>query len=95
MTLPYLFLTIAFPFFKAKTHLDRPFVIFKNRPSTLLATGASATTDSLAGRDCRQIARCARPDHPPGDAATTTGGKLRPDPSPPAPSRRVFFCRLA
>ena len=29
MTLPYLFLTIAFPFFKAKTHLDRPFVIFK------------------------------------------------------------------
>ncbi len=39
MTLPYLFLTIAFPFFKAKTHLDRPFVIFKNRPSTLLATG--------------------------------------------------------
>ena len=39
MTLPYLFLTIAFPFFKAKTHLDRPFVIFKNRSSTLLATG--------------------------------------------------------
>ncbi len=39
MTLPYLFLTIAFPFFKAKTHLDLPFVIFKNRPSTLLATG--------------------------------------------------------
>lgn len=39
MTLPYLFLTIAFPFFKAKAHLDRPFVIFKNRQSTLLATG--------------------------------------------------------
>ncbi|WP_434660512.1 glutamate/gamma-aminobutyrate family transporter YjeM [Klebsiella sp. MISC125] len=38
MTLPYLFLTLAFPFFKAKQNLDRPFVIFKNRLSTLLAT---------------------------------------------------------
>lgn len=39
MTLPYLLLTIAFPFFKSKAHLDRPFVIFKYRQSTLLATG--------------------------------------------------------
>ena len=38
MTLPYLFLTLAFPFFKAKQDLDRPFVIFKHRGSTLLAT---------------------------------------------------------
>ena len=38
MTLPYLFLTLAFPFFKAKQDLDRPFVIFKTRASTLLAT---------------------------------------------------------
>lgn len=38
MTLPYLFLTLAFPFFKAKRNLDRPFVIFKHRGSTLLAT---------------------------------------------------------
>ncbi|MCS2156640.1 glutamate/gamma-aminobutyrate family transporter YjeM [Scandinavium sp. H11S7] len=38
MTLPYLFLTIAFPFFKAKAGLDRPFVIFKSRLSILLAT---------------------------------------------------------
>lgn len=38
MTLPYLFLAIAFPFFKAKADLDRPFVIFKSRVSTLLAT---------------------------------------------------------
>ncbi|WP_312951964.1 glutamate/gamma-aminobutyrate family transporter YjeM [Superficieibacter sp.] len=38
MTLPYLFLTLAFPFFKAKQDLERPFVIFKTRGSTLLAT---------------------------------------------------------
>ncbi|MEQ0267989.1 glutamate/gamma-aminobutyrate family transporter YjeM [Klebsiella sp. CN_Kp073] len=38
MTLPYLFLAIAFPFFKAKAELDRPFVMFKSRISTLLAT---------------------------------------------------------
>ena len=29
MTLPYLFLALAFPFFKARQDLDRPFVIFK------------------------------------------------------------------
>lgn len=38
MTLPYLFLALAFPFFKARQGLDRPFVIFKSRTSTLLAT---------------------------------------------------------
>ncbi|MBV7405972.1 glutamate/gamma-aminobutyrate family transporter YjeM [Enterobacter sp. ENT03] len=38
MTLPYLFLALAFPYFKAKTGLERPFVIFKTRGSTLLAT---------------------------------------------------------
>lgn len=38
MTLPYLFLALAFPFFKAKSGLERPFVIFKTRVSTLLAT---------------------------------------------------------
>jgi Amino acid transporters len=38
MTLPYLFLALAFPFFKAKAGLERPFVIFKTRVSTLLAT---------------------------------------------------------
>ena len=38
MTLPYLFLTLAFPFFKAKRDLERPFVIFKTRAATLLAT---------------------------------------------------------
>ncbi len=38
MTLPYLFLALAFPFFKARQGLDRPFVIFKSRISTLLAT---------------------------------------------------------
>ena len=38
MTLPYLFLALAFPFFKAKQDLERPFVVFKNRGVTLLAT---------------------------------------------------------
>lgn len=38
MTLPYLFLSLAFPFFKAKEDLERPFVIFKTRAATLLAT---------------------------------------------------------
>ncbi|MFY2739928.1 glutamate/gamma-aminobutyrate family transporter YjeM [Pseudocitrobacter faecalis] len=38
MTLPYLFLALAFPFFKAKTDLERPFVIFKTRASALVAT---------------------------------------------------------
>lgn len=38
MTLPYLFLALAFPFFKARTGLERPFVVFKTRTATLLAT---------------------------------------------------------
>lgn len=38
MTLPYLFLALAFPFFKARTGLERPFVVFKTRAATLLAT---------------------------------------------------------
>lgn len=39
MTLPYLFLALAFPFFKFREGLERPFVIFKTKVSTLLATG--------------------------------------------------------
>ncbi len=39
MTLPYLFLALAFPFFKSRVGLERPFVIFKTRAATLLATG--------------------------------------------------------
>ncbi|WP_412767203.1 hypothetical protein [Citrobacter enshiensis] len=39
MTLPYLFLALAFPFFKLREGLERPFVIFKTKVSTLLATG--------------------------------------------------------
>lgn len=38
MTLPYLFLALAFPFFKARQDLDRPFVIFKTRMSAMIAT---------------------------------------------------------
>ena len=39
MTLPYLFLALAFPFFKSRPDLERPFVVFKTRAATLLATG--------------------------------------------------------
>ena len=39
MTLPYLFLALAFPFFKSREGLERPFVIFKTHVSTMLATG--------------------------------------------------------
>lgn len=38
MTLPYLFLALAFPFFKARQDLDRPFVIFKTHLSAMIAT---------------------------------------------------------
>ncbi|MGL4723732.1 MAG: glutamate/gamma-aminobutyrate family transporter YjeM [Scandinavium sp.] len=38
LTLPYLFLALAFPWFKLREDLDRPFVIFKSRSTTLLAT---------------------------------------------------------
>lgn len=38
MTLPYLFLAFAFPFFKAKTGLNREFVIYKKKWQTYLGT---------------------------------------------------------
>ena len=50
--------------------------------------------DALAlGYAARRLWRW--PPRAPRSIPSTTGGKLRPDPSPPAPSRRVFFCRLA
>ena len=48
MTLPYLFLALAFPFFKARADLERPFVIFKTRLSTLLATTVVVLVVSFA-----------------------------------------------
>lgn len=38
ITLPYLFLALAFPFFKARQNLNKPFVIFKTRMSAIIAT---------------------------------------------------------
>lgn len=38
MTLPYLFLAFAFPFFKAKKGLNREFVIYKKKWQTYLGT---------------------------------------------------------
>lgn len=74
MTLPYLLLTIAFPFFKSKAHLDRPFVIFKYRQSTLLATGVVLLVVTFAN-----IFTIIQPDIDNGDWSSTlwmVGGPL-------------------
>lgn len=74
MTLPYLLLTIAFPFFKSKAHLDRPFVIFKYRQSTLLATGVVLLVVTFA-----TIFTIIQPDIDNGDWSSTlwmVGGPL-------------------
>lgn len=74
MTLPYLLLIIAFPFFKSKAHLDRPFVIFKYRQSTLLATGVVLLVVTFA-----TIFTIIQPDIDNGDWSSTlwmVGGPL-------------------
>lgn len=74
MTLPYLLLTIAFPFFKSKAHLDRPFVIFKYRQSTLLVTGVVLLVVTFA-----TIFTIIQPDIDNGDWSSTlwmVGGPL-------------------
>lgn len=38
MTIPYMFLAIAFPFFKKKTHIHKPFEVYKNYNIALAAT---------------------------------------------------------
>ena len=38
MTIPYMFLAIAFPFFKRKTHIHKPFQIYKSYGIALIAT---------------------------------------------------------
>ena len=38
MTIPYMFLAIAFPFFKKKTHIHKPFEIYKSYGVALTAT---------------------------------------------------------
>lgn len=38
MTLPYLFMIWAFPFFKKKTDLERPFVAYKNHTVTIIVS---------------------------------------------------------
>jgi amino acid transporter len=47
-TVPYLFLVTAFPFFKGRTDLERPFVIFK-RPTTYWLVTAAVDILLLAG----------------------------------------------
>ncbi|WP_163652252.1 glutamate/gamma-aminobutyrate family transporter YjeM [Listeria sp. PSOL-1] len=38
MTLPYLFLALAFPFFKRRENLERPFVVYKNKMISYFVT---------------------------------------------------------
>jgi len=38
MTIPYLFLAVAFPFFKGKTEINKPFEIYKSHKSAKIAT---------------------------------------------------------
>lgn len=51
MTLPYLFLALAFPFFKARQDLDRPFVIFKTRKRSATSVTAVSRTAVMIGRN--------------------------------------------
>ena len=38
MTLPYIFIAAAFPYFKKKTEIEKPFVVFKTQTSALIWT---------------------------------------------------------
>ena len=46
-TMPYFFLIIAFPFFKAKKDLDRPFVIYKNHSIMMTTVVISLATVTI------------------------------------------------
>lgn len=48
MTLPYLFLCLAYPAFKSKENIKKPFEIFKSKSSILIATILTAATVGFA-----------------------------------------------
>lgn len=48
MTLPYLFVTFAFPFFKKKTEIKKPFIVFKTQISANFWTAVVILTIGLA-----------------------------------------------
>ena len=43
-TLPYVFLCLAYPFFKSNKNIKKPFVIFKSRTSVIIATTVTVLT---------------------------------------------------
>ncbi|OOM14384.1 glutamate/gamma-aminobutyrate family transporter YjeM [Clostridium saccharobutylicum] len=48
MTLPYLFITLAFPYFKKKTEIKKPFIVFKSHGSAIFWTWIVILTVGLA-----------------------------------------------
>ncbi|HSN65882.1 MAG TPA: glutamate/gamma-aminobutyrate family transporter YjeM [Fusibacter sp.] len=48
MTLPYMFIAIAFPYFKKKTEIEKPFVVFKTQFSSVIWTVIVVLTVGLA-----------------------------------------------
>ncbi|MHC1684348.1 MAG: glutamate/gamma-aminobutyrate family transporter YjeM [Clostridiaceae bacterium] len=52
MTLPYLFVTFAFPFFKKKTEIKKPFIAFKTQISANFWTAVVILTIGLANVFC-------------------------------------------
>lgn len=52
MTLPYVFITLAFPYFKKKTEINKPFVVFKTQRSANLWTWIVVLTVGLANLFC-------------------------------------------
>ena len=52
MTLPYMFIAAAFPFFKKKTEIEKPFVIYKTQTSANIWTWIVCLTVGLANLFC-------------------------------------------
>ncbi|MDR3596272.1 glutamate/gamma-aminobutyrate family transporter YjeM [Clostridium sp.] len=52
MTLPYMFITLAFPYFKKKTEINKPFIVFKSQGSANFWTWIVVLTVGLANLFC-------------------------------------------
>lgn len=52
MTLPYVFITLAFPYFKKKTDIKKPFIVFKTQGSANFWTWVVVLTVGLANLFC-------------------------------------------
>jgi amino acid transporter len=52
MTLPYMFIALAFPYFKKKTEIEKPFVVFKTQGIANFWTWVVVLTVGLANLFC-------------------------------------------